>query len=109
MTNPLEPTILKMAVRTVTASTREHLLDLGTGKRSAIGDRMRARMSAIEDALDKGLAVTFENPMITYNGSNVESVEYDVTGVSEMAAALREEMADARRTLGFGRPGSASG
>ena len=109
MTSPLEPTILKMAVRTVTASTREHLLDLGTGKRSSIGDRMRARIGAIEDALDSGLALTFENPTITYNGSHVESVEYEVTGVSEIVAALREEMADAHRTLGFGRPANGEG
>ena len=106
MTNPLEPTILRMTVRTVTASKREHLLDVGTGKRSAIVDRIRAKIAAIEASLDSGSAITLENPTITYNGSHLESVEYDVTGISAIAAALREEMADARRTLGFGRPGT---
>ena len=106
MTTPLEPTILKMIVRSIAGTPRDHLLDLGTGKRSAIGDRMRARINAIEDSLDKGTAFTLENPPITYNSSHVYSVEYQVMGVTEMAAHLREELIDSSRILGFGRPGT---
>ena len=93
-----------MAVRTTTGVTHIHLLDLGSGKRSAIQGRMRAKIIAVEKFLDGGTAVTFENPTITYNGSHIESVGYDVSGASAIAAQLREEMADARRTVGFGRP-----
>jgi hypothetical protein len=104
LTTPLEPTILKMIVRSVTGASRDHLLDLGAGKRSAIGDRMRARITAIEDKLDKGTAFTLENPPISYNCSHVYSVEYQVMGVSEIAAQLREDLIDSSRVLGFGRP-----
>jgi hypothetical protein len=104
LTTPLEPTILKMIVRSVAGSARDHLLDLGIGKRSAIGERMRARITAIEESLDKGTAFTLENPPVTYNCSHVYSVEYQVMGVTEVAARLREELLDSSRVLGFGRP-----
>ena len=104
MTTPLEPTILKMIVRSVAGTPRDHLLDLGTGKRSAIGDRMRARINAIEDSLDKGTAFTLENPPVTYNCSHVFSVEYQVMGVSQIAAQLRDELISSSRVMGFGRP-----
>ena len=93
-----------MIVRSVAGSSRDHLLDLGTGKRSAIGERMRARITAIEESLDKGTAFTLENPPVTYNCSHVYSVEYQVMGMTEMAALLREELLDSNRVLGFGRP-----
>ena len=80
------------------------MLDLGVGKRSAIGDRMRARIAAIEESLEKGTVFTLENPPVTYNCSHVVSVEYQVTGVSEIATQLQEEISDSNRPLGFGRP-----
>lgn len=65
---------------------------------------MRARITAIEDSLDKGTAFTLENPPVTYNCSHVFSVEYQVMGVSEIAAQLREDLIDSSRVMGFGRP-----
>ena len=108
MTAPLDPTILKMIVRPVVGAPQDHLLDLGAGKRSAIRDRMDARIAAIEDRIRKGAAMTLENPPVTYNCAHIVSVEYQVTGVSQLAAQLREDIADSNRSLGFGRPSANS-
>jgi hypothetical protein len=104
MTNQLDPTILKISVRTTTGAHREHLLDLGIGKRNAILERMRSKIATIEECLAAGSPIALANPAITYNGSHVESVEYEVTGLSLIAAEIREAMADSGRAVGFGRP-----
>jgi hypothetical protein len=104
MTNQLDPTILKISVRTATGAHREHLLDLGIGKRNSILERMHSKMATIEECLGTGSPIALANPAITYNGSHVESVEYEVTGLSLIAAEVREAMADSRRAVGFGRP-----
>jgi hypothetical protein len=104
MTSQLDATILKISVRTATGAHREHLLDLGIGKRKAILERMRSKMAAIEACLHAGAPIPLANPAITYNGLHVESVEYEVTGLSQIAAEIREAMADSLRAVGFGRP-----
>lgn len=104
MTSPLDPTILTMVVTTANGVVREHVLDLGTGKRSVILERMQARVAAIEESMERKEALTMENPTVTYNFALVESVGYEVQGASEVTQQIREAMADAARPLGFGRP-----
>ena len=104
MTTPLEPTILSMIVTTASGAVREHLLDLGIGKESAVFERMRARVLMIEERMDRGEAITLENPATTYNCALIASVGYEVRGASEVAGQIRQAMTDASRQLGFGRP-----
>ena len=104
MTTPLEPTILTMIVPTASGVSREHMLNLGAGKRSAVMDRMRARVATIEERMEDGDAITLENPVVTYNCSLVESVVYRISGASTVALQISEAMDAASRPRGFGRP-----
>jgi hypothetical protein len=104
MTNPLESTILTMIVTTASGAVREHLLDLGIGKESAVFERMRARVRAIEERMNRGESITLEHPATTYNCPLIESVRYEIRGASKVAGQIRQAMTDASRQLGFDHP-----